>query len=422
MALGLDTKCKARLIQLLSEDIPHVQIYSGVILDRETVAAATTRAEKALPQNSQEIKTLIDLVGESPMQTFVDCALTKFLKDHAKYDPDAPVRRLEGIPGFNIPEQAAQLVTDFDSLPWRYAVSVPLPSEAMTELPRIPTTKLGPSLSLITANSEFESDFPLPRSAYNRLANLFAVTPEWIDGGHYLQFEAEGLCGFYDYGIMFERAKSSFLSFIGLGIALNLFTVGYKLFDLPPPVPTAIHRATPQGWQFQHAADLAESDSKLWQNVELSKIVKSLQVDERPPVIKSVVEKIGRVFATGERARQILLAAEWLFHSHKSGDELLAFVRSMIILEILLGEKEQPEAIGLGELLRNRCAYLIGKNQEDRQQILEDFKKIYTLRSQIVHRGKSHLSPTERKLFWKLKQLCISVLREEIRLLEAPKA
>ena len=43
-------------------------------------------------------------------------------------------------------------------------------------------------------------------------------------------------------------------------------------------------------------------------------------------------------------------------------------------------------------LLRNRLAYLIGKNPSDRNALLKDFDEIYKVRSQIVHRGKARLS------------------------------
>lgn len=380
------------------------------------------RAEKALPQNSQEVKRLIEQIGENPMQIFIDIAFAKYLKEHRMHNGTASTALLSEFPNFDLLGYATKLVEEFDSLPWRYAIAIALPNSVMQEIPNLPHVELGPSLSFIAPNEEFERTYPLMRTGKNPFANLFMDNPAWVDNGRYLKFDSEGIFGLYDHGLIFERAKASFFSFMGLGIALNLFTPQFTQFDLPPGVSTIVHRRSRETWEFERTAHLAESDSKLWRNVDLSTAVKGLPSDHRPLVIKNTIEKIGRVFAAEERAKQILLAAEWLFHSHKSGDELLAFVRSMIVLEIILGEKEQPEDIGLGELLRNRCAYLIGKNQEERQEILDDFKKIYKLRSQIVHRGKSHLSASERNLFWKLKYLCIRVIGEEIRLLEAPKA
>jgi len=74
--------------------------------------------------------------------------------------------------------------------------------------------------------------------------------------------------------------------------------------------------------------------------------------------------------------------------------------------------------MGLGELLRNRCAYLIGKSHKQRKQLLDDFKEIYDVRSKIVHRGKSRLNLHERSLFSKLQWMCRRVIQEEIELLK----
>ena len=87
-------------------------------------------------------------------------------------------------------------------------------------------------------------------------------------------------------------------------------------------------------------------------------------------------------------------------------------------MEILLGEKAISDIIGLGELLRNRCAYLIGDSHKQREDILRNFKDIYDVRSKIVHRGKATLNIYERVLFSKLQWMCRRVIQKEIELLQ----
>jgi hypothetical protein len=89
----------------------------------------------------------------------------------------------------------------------------------------------------------------------------------------------------------------------------------------------------------------------------------------------------------------------------------------MIVLEILLGDKNISEEIGLGELLRNRLAYMVGSSHQDRTKLLEDFSSIYRVRSQIVHSGKHRLTVEERSLFWKLRWMCRRVMAKELELL-----
>jgi hypothetical protein len=106
-----------------------------------------------------------------------------------------------------------------------------------------------------------------------------------------------------------------------------------------------------------------------------------------------------------------------LLDSCAGKNELLSFVQTAVALEILLGEEVKSDILGIGELLGNRCAYLIGKTHSQRKGILDDFKKSYDVRSRIVHRGKSRLALDERALFSKLQWMCKRVITEEIRLI-----
>jgi hypothetical protein len=99
----------------------------------------------------------------------------------------------------------------------------------------------------------------------------------------------------------------------------------------------------------------------------------------------------------GLKSKPIILASQWLFDSHTGHDEL-SYVQAMVVLEILLGDKAMSDEIGLGRLLGNRCAYLIGVNHEQRSELLRRFSDIYAVRSEIVHRGKHRLNVKERGL------------------------
>jgi Apea-like HEPN len=96
---------------------------------------------------------------------------------------------------------------------------------------------------------------------------------------------------------------------------------------------------------------------------------------------------------------------------------MLSFVQAAVVLEILLGDKAASDLIGLGELLRNRCAYLISRSQAERDWVLQEFRKIYDVRSKIVHAGKRRLGTEEQILFFGLRRICQSVIQEEAKLL-----
>jgi hypothetical protein len=132
--------------------------------------------------------------------------------------------------------------------------------------------------------------------------------------------------------------------------------------------------------------------------------------------IKKNFDVLKNVFINIEKSQKIIHAGQWLFEGYVGKNELLSFVQTTIAMEILLGDKAMSDLLGLGELLRNRCAYLIGKSQKKRESILSDFKKIYSIRSSIVHSGKNKLNNNERYLFLKLQWMCRRVIQEEIML------
>ncbi len=115
------------------------------------------------------------------------------------------------------------------------------------------------------------------------------------------------------------------------------------------------------------------------------------------------------------------MPSQWYFDSVTGPDQLLQYVQAMVTLEILLGDKASPKEIGLNELLRNRCAYLIGSSQEERTEIHKLFGEIYDVRSQIVHRGKHRLDMNERLLLGRLRLMCRRVIQKEVDLLIADK-
>ena len=155
--------------------------------------------------------------------------------------------------------------------------------------------------------------------------------------------------------------------------------------------------------------------------LDIDRLDSQIKEREIPDLIRSRLAVISTAFQNLDVTERILLAGEWLLDSYVGKNELLSFVQTAVAMEILLGEEAKSDEIGIGELLRNRCAYLIGTSRSQREEILNDFRKIYDLRSKIVHRGKSKLSYDERTLFSKLRWMCSRVIREELRLISEDK-
>jgi Apea-like HEPN len=233
-----------------------------------------------------------------------------------------------------------------------------------------------------------------------------------------MQITANGFIGPYGGSIPAWRAESILRAFCGLGFALRLFKVTrkYPLFEPRPSSHFIKHRQlSDQSWRFEGQQNLSDYRSRALDSLEREQFEQDFDIKG---FTNYTLSQMRAVFSGGPKADPIILASEWFFDSYTGHDELLGYVQAMVVLEILLGDKAVSDEIGLGRLLSNRCAYLIGKTQEERAAILSDFDQIYMVRSQIVHRGKSRLTHDERVLFWKLQRLCHRVIKEEIELLK----
>jgi hypothetical protein len=69
---------------------------------------------------------------------------------------------------------------------------------------------------------------------------------------------------------------------------------------------------------------------------------------------------------------RLINGARWFFDSYSGANELLSFVQAMVVLEILFGDQASSDVIGIGQLIANRCAYLIGRTVDQRDRIIRD--------------------------------------------------
>ena len=92
----------------------------------------------------------------------------------------------------------------------------------------------------------------------------------------------------------------------------------------------------------------------------------------------------------GEHVSHIKSAIEWAIDAKTEENTTLSFIQNCIGLECILGED-------MGDLpvtttLADRCSYLIGTDPKGRKTIREKFKKLYKIRSKLVHGNVAKLS------------------------------
>ena len=98
-------------------------------------------------------------------------------------------------------------------------------------------------------------------------------------------------------------------------------------------------------------------------------------------------------------------AAMWLLRAQMSNRNMDRVLEAAIALEVLLGDRAMADRMGLTKLMATRCAYAIGENQKERDELYKFFTEFYSLRSDIVHTGKINDTDREEVLTWESIEL-----------------
>jgi hypothetical protein len=412
--IQLHPDCRARLIETIADAIPSLVARHGMFINYPS-STKLAAANNVIPTSGTVREQLTTYINETPVSTFIVDQLQSELLQLNQFQPDNPSMNLTDIVGYEDPKQVAgRLVDQISSLPWQYKLTIGLPRQVTPLLPAAENNfVLNDQIELVRAHDAFQELYPLEPEKQS-LLGLFEERPSsWEPSAEYMQISANGFIGPYGGSIPAWRAESILRAFCGLGIAFRLFEVQHKysLFGPKPSSHFIVHRQiSDQSRRFEGKLKLSDERSRAVDSLE-----KNPDAEQWANYILSLMQA---VFSSGSKAEPIALASEWLFDSYTGHDELLSYVQAMVVLEILLGDKAKSDEIGLGHLLSNRCAYLIGKTQEERAAILRDFDQVYTVRSAIVHRGKSRLTRDERILFYKLHVLCHSIIQKEVELLK----
>lgn len=424
MPLGLNKKCKDQLAVALTQALPEILVEHGMFVDRRSCALAVMKADSVLPGKGVLRERLVEYIDDFPMIEFVYGALQVALSDADTYLAEDKLSKLNKISGFTDTDQLAQrLVTDFESLPWKYAHTTEIPDRIALGLAELgQKIDLSERVRLVLMDAATQEKFALTHSdpkKQNRarrgtlLGALFPVN--WKVGAYCLQIEVDGFIDKYGTTTPALGAASQLKAFYGLGIALGLFSVHRTYAQDVPETVTYVHQLYGSVWEINSRQELDRESSALIVNLTMRDLGTEFAPDQLKAWRRTCLALMQRVFSSGDKGEKLLLAARWLFDSYHGRDELLAFVQTMVVLEILLGES--TEKLGVGELLRNRCAYFIARTQAERAELMEAFNNIYRVRSQIVHRGKNRLSTHERGLFGQLRHICMRVINAEVELL-----
>ncbi|AMP15501.1 HEPN domain-containing protein [Collimonas pratensis] len=111
--------------------------------------------------------------------------------------------------------------------------------------------------------------------------------------------------------------------------------------------------------------------------------------------------------------KSIRRSLEWAFDAGIDEDEHMRFIKTCIGLEAAMSE--QNEEIGITEQLADRCAFLLNKTAIARLETRNLMRKVYQLRSKLVHGAAAGLSESERTLAKQAEKILTAVLRTELK-------
>lgn len=424
MSIPLKAEHKQRLRNEFIHMINHCERYKGKFIALKG-NAGDYNPDKALPNKGPIKEALNNAIGEDiPVFTFFYSKLVDYLKNE-KYDDTAT-----NAPFISDPQELHIFVEEtlllFESLPWDYTYSFKLPSN-LREAFLLSTDEivLSKKVKLIkSGSSKFKNLYPLDDNGLSK-PGLYGwgmlgreIDNNWgNDNEIILQYQIEGFLVDFGESNVSQKAKGLLRAFLGLCIATRLLIFLRKDISLNFISPPIAHLNSNNAWLLKQKLELEQDHREAIHHLSFNDLNGWANTDERKnKIFQDRIQEISKCFKHDKG--KILLASQWLFDSYATKNSLLSFIQAMTCIEILLGNNEKNNDISLSQLLKNRCAYLIGKDIKSREMILNDFSKIYDVRSKILHRGHDKLNFEETNLLSKLRWICTRVIQEEISVLD----
>lgn len=434
MPIEINFNCQKRMKEVLQNAIANIKIQNGCFLDWES-CRPLMMLDNILSKNGNLRFQLEQFVDDSPAFTFIYDRISRIVRERMKYDNSDKIYNLVDLtftPKADI--FAAQLIEQFISLPWDYSFIIELPKPACYRLRELglmdSPVDIANGISLLWSDHDTLISMALTTGNVDRDKSIFpsgiasallASNPElrqWNTDTAYLKFCKKGYISQHGHSAPIDSTIMDLKAIIGMGLSFDLFDLdsyaaSQGLFGAKFQPNFRIFRREKEKEIIDVQRDLEEDLA-----VGIARLVASRSNGHNSvDAYRARLAILRIVFLLGEVGNKIRLAASWLFDGRNTRNGVTAFLFNTIVLEILLGDRQEADTIGLGALLANRCAYLIGESSAERGQILADFKNIYTIRSKIVHQDHTHPNSNEHLLLQRLRFFAVSVMHKELGLL-----
>lgn len=400
------------------------------VTDAITHTEVTRYGNISLPQNwtKSVLETLDDSVATNFARHLDDSALAGFLrrelqvrfKEHGCPNPaDDESVPLTSYESFSDPLKLARgILKRVESLPIQYRILARC-SDALSDRKSEVDVDIRISDQLrIISTSNIPDNFVLRNSnaAVNRMISVYAggedVNLKAKESSLYFEYRCSGfVADNFDTRIV-RDFSDELRSFYGLMMSYDiLYDWGFGSADSRTPL-VIVNELDGEGSDLVHIARM-ESDL-----VKCTQYDTSSQTDQRLKdgmKLEELLKPAIQMFQCSEAAK-LTTAAIWLLRAHLGTRPMDTILDSTIAMEVLLGDRDTSDRIGLSKLMANRCAYALGRTAAERREITEFFSRFYRVRSEIVHSGRFRVTPEDRAVVKTGLELASRILRHEVRL------
>jgi hypothetical protein len=399
MALTLDKTQRDALVATITAELPNLNVLHGSLIDAGG-SHLGERVRECLPKAPKVGKTtpLTALPDDVPMGFFLD-QLEAALPGPLSGAPDKiAITSLSGLT--DAKAVAERLVESFISLPWQYSLMLPtkIAAPASSAMRKI---DLGNGFFIQAFSSKEAEALPIQRNEAMINSVMHRRVPERIvpDQYYFVQMTTGYITKYQSVAteVFVDAAKG----FFGLCSITGLLRLDPSWLGGPAwATPVLVYRH--EGGQFR-------DQPYQWLSVDDSDLLGRLVASGGDDAAIACA-----VSCNAFRDSTTRSAARWHLDSFAGSNELLQIIQATVSLEILVGDKEESEQIGLAALLANRLAYFIGDTPTERVATLKRFKQLYKVRSEIVHRGKAVLAPQERKALHEIRIFAHRAIGEQV--------
>lgn len=356
-----------------------------------------------------------------------------------KYDNGTKISEI-----FDIDAITDEFISGIESLPYSYDAIFDLPIRGMEDSSS--SIEIAPGIIIWQPSEEELSTYPFPDNIYDKysskstregLLSLFVQglkgyrSYEWLPGNIYLKLELSGYLGQFGESPVIDQFNDKRKAFLGCCLATGIFKETSTDLGGQRILACYFRRNNNElelvrydFFNYEETVFIKKLNIPRDNFIDPSVLLlarierKSIDVNSEETAIKWFLQRlqpIKKLFEVNdnEQVKRILISAQWYYDSNARGADVLGFIQAITAIESLLGDRRPPE--NLTTLLANRCAYLIGNDAQEREEILKDFKEIYATRSKVLHRGARRLSPDEFFQWGKLQNILKELIKKEIR-------